>query len=56
MFDLLQYGFIQRALLTGIFVGTACAVLGVFLVLRRYALVGHGLAHVAFGGVAVGLF
>ena len=55
MFDLLQYGFIQRAILTGIFVGTACAVLGVFLALRRYALVGHGLAHVAFGGVAIGL-
>jgi len=55
MLELLTYGFIQRAILTGIFVGTACAVLGVFLVLRRYALIGHGLTHVAFGGVAVGL-
>ncbi len=55
MFELFTYGFIQRAILTGIFVGTACAVLGVFLVLRRYALIGHGLTHVAFGGVAVGL-
>lgn len=55
MFELFTYGFIQRAILTGLFVGTACAVLGVFLVLRRYALIGHGLTHVAFGGVAVGL-
>jgi len=55
MFELFTYGFIQRAMLTGLFVGTACAVLGVFLVLRRYALIGHGLTHVAFGGVAVGL-
>jgi zinc transport system permease protein len=55
MFELFSYGFIQRAILTGVFVGTACAVLGVFLVLRRYALIGHGLTHVAFGGVAVGL-
>jgi zinc transport system permease protein len=55
MLELFTYGFIQRAILTGIFVGTACAVLGVFLVLRRYALIGHGLTHVAFGGVAVGL-
>ncbi len=55
MLELLTYGFIQRGILTGIFVGTACAVLGVFLVLRRYALIGHGLTHVAFGGVAVGL-
>ncbi len=55
MFDIFTYGFIQRALFTGIFVGTACALLGVFMVLRRYALIGHGLTHVAFGGVAVGL-
>ncbi len=55
MLELFSYGFIQRAILTGVFVGTACAVLGVFLVLRRYALIGHGLTHVAFGGVAVGL-
>ncbi|MBN1574685.1 MAG: metal ABC transporter permease [Deltaproteobacteria bacterium] len=55
LFDFLGYGFVLRALFTGIFVGTACAVLGVFLVLRRYALIGHGLTHVAFGGVAVGL-
>lgn len=55
LFSFLKYGFIQRALLTGIFVGAACAILGVFLVLRRHALIGHGLTHVAFGGVALGL-
>ena len=55
LFSFFQYGFIQRAILTGIFVGGASGVLGVFLVLRRYALIGHGLTHVAFGGVAVGL-
>jgi zinc transport system permease protein len=55
MLEIFTYGFIQRAILTGVFVGTACALLGVFLVLRRYALIGHGLTHVAFGGVAIGL-
>ncbi|MBN1880839.1 MAG: metal ABC transporter permease [Deltaproteobacteria bacterium] len=55
LFSFLEYGFIQRAIFTGIFVGVASGVLGVFLVLRRYALIGHGLTHVAFGGVAVGL-
>jgi len=55
LFSFLASGFIQRAILTGVFVGTASGVLGVFLVLRRYALIGHGLTHVAFGGVAIGL-
>lgn len=51
-----SYGFVQRALLAGIFVAIACALLGVFLILRRDAMIGHGLAHVAFAGVALGLF
>ncbi len=50
------YGFLQRALLAGLFIAIACALLGVFLILRRDAMIGHGLAHVAFAGVALGLF
>jgi zinc transport system permease protein len=51
-----NYGFLQRALLAGVFVAIACALLGVFLILRRDAMIGHGLAHVTFAGVALGLF
>src|SRR4030042_256116 len=51
-----SYGFFQRALLAGLFVAIACAILGLFLILRRDAMIGHGLAHVTFGGVALGLF
>ncbi|MGA2585780.1 MAG: metal ABC transporter permease [Candidatus Aminicenantales bacterium] len=53
---LLTYGFLHRALLAGIFIALACAVLGVFLLLRRDAMIGHGLAHITFAGVALGLF
>ena len=52
----LSFGFLQRALLAGVFVAIACALLGVFLILRRDAMIGHGLAHIAFAGVAIGLF
>ena len=55
MEDLFSYAFMQRAFLAGLGVSVTCAVLGVFLVLRRDAMVGHGLAHVTFGGVALGL-
>lgn len=53
---LLHFGFLQRALVAGIFIAVACAVLGVFLILRKDAMIGHGLSHVAFAGVALGLF
>lgn len=54
--NLLSHGFIQRALMAGSFIAILCATLGTFLVLRRFSLIGDGLAHVTFGGVAVGLF
>lgn len=56
IFDLFTHGFIQRALIAGSFIAILCSTLGVFLVLRRLSLIGDGLAHVTFGGVAVGLF
>jgi zinc transport system permease protein len=54
--DLLSHGFIQRALIAGSFIAILCSILGVFLVLRRFSLIGDGLAHVTFGSVAIGLF
>lgn len=51
-----SYGFMQRALIAGLAVAVTCAILGVFLILRKDAMIGHGLAHVTFGGVALGLF
>jgi zinc transport system permease protein len=54
--EIFAYSFMQRALLAGLLVSLACSVLGVFLILRRDAMLGHGLAEVAFGGIALGLF
>ena len=56
LFEMFSYGFMQRALLAGVLIGVLCAVLGVFLVLRRLSLIGDGLAHVTFGSVALALF
>lgn len=53
---ILQYGFIQRALVAGIFIAVVCSILGVFLVLRRLSLIGDGLSHAAFGSVALAMF
>jgi zinc transport system permease protein len=52
----LTYGFIQRAYVAGSFVAALCAMLGLFLVLRKLSLIGDGLSHVSFGAIALGLF
>jgi zinc transport system permease protein len=52
----LGYEFMQRALLAGIAVAAVSAVIGVFIVQRGLAFLGDGLAHAAFGGIAIGLF
>lgn len=53
--EILHYGFIQRALVAGFFISILCPVLGLFLVLRRFSLIGDGLAHVAFGSVGISM-
>jgi zinc transport system permease protein len=53
--EFLHYGFMQRALLAGVMIGTIAPVIGVFLVLRRLSLIADTLAHVALAGVAAGL-
>jgi zinc transport system permease protein len=51
--DIFNYEFVQRAFLAGILIAMISSILGVFLVLRRFSLIGDGLAHVTFGSVAV---
>jgi len=53
--EALQYSFIHRALLAGSFIALCCSFLGVFLVLRRFSLIGDGLAHISFATIALGL-
>jgi zinc transport system permease protein len=53
--DLLSFDFMRRALLAGALVGLAAPSIGIYLVQRRLALMGDGIGHVTFMGVAVGL-
>ncbi|WP_432662485.1 metal ABC transporter permease [Wukongibacter baidiensis] len=55
MLEILQYGFMQRALLAGIIIGVLCPLIGIFIVLRRMSLIGDSLSHVALAGVAAGI-
>lgn len=55
MFEFLSYSFVQRGLVAGTLAAVACALLGVFLVLKRLSLIGDGMSHVCLTGVAVAL-
>ena len=45
----------QRALISALMVTVVAGLLGTFLLIRNLALIGDGLAHVSFGGVAIGV-
>lgn len=54
--SILQYDFMVRALVAGLLAGALAPSLGVFIYLRRLSLIADTLSHVAFMGIAVGLF
>lgn len=56
MLEVFELEFMRRAVLAAFMVGVAAPSIGVFLVQRRLALMGDGIGHVAFMGVAAGLF
>ncbi len=45
----------QRSLLASLMVTIVAGILGVFLIIQNLSLIGDGLAHVSFGGVAVAI-
>jgi len=48
-----SYDFVKYAMIVGILVSVCSALFGVVLVLKRFAFIGDGLSHVAFGAMAV---
>jgi ABC-type Mn2+/Zn2+ transport system permease subunit len=49
------YDFSRRAMIAGFFVAVTASLIGVFLVLRKQALLTDGLAHISFASVAAAL-
>ncbi|UFU00757.1 metal ABC transporter permease [Radiobacillus kanasensis] len=50
---IMQYKFLQKALLTSIMVGIICGVIGCFIILRGMALMGDAISHAVLPGVAL---
>ena len=50
-----EFGFMQNAFIISLFISILCPCIGVFLVLRRYAMIGDTLSHASLAGVTIGL-
>lgn len=53
---ILSYEFLQNAFLSGIIIGIIAPLLGLFIVVRRLALIADALSHVALAGIAGSLY
>ncbi|MGL4821384.1 MAG: metal ABC transporter permease [Bacilli bacterium] len=56
MLALLNYDFIRYAVFAGLLIGFIVPLLGVFIVVRKQALVADALSHVTLSGIAIGLY
>ena len=52
---MLEYAFMQNAFIVALLISIVCPLIGIFLVLRRYSMIGDALSHASLAGVAVGL-
>jgi zinc transport system permease protein len=55
MLEILQYAFMQRAIIAGIVLACLLAWLGVFVIMRKMSFFSDGIAHASLAGVAVGV-
>jgi len=53
--ELLQYPFMQRAVICGVAISICAALIGVILVLKRYSMIGHSLGEVGFAAISLAL-
>ncbi|MDD7368848.1 MAG: metal ABC transporter permease [Berryella intestinalis] len=55
MIEMLQYTFMQHALVVGVVLGLVIPLVGVIIVLKRLSMIGDALSHTSLAGVAAGL-
>ena len=48
-----QYDFMQRGFLAALCVGVLCSAMGTYVILRKLAFIGDGIAHASFAGIVI---
>ena len=56
MWEVLQYSFVQNALMASVLVSVLCGIIGTYIVARRLVFIGGGIAHSSLGGVGLGAY
>jgi zinc transport system permease protein len=54
MIEVLQYEFMQNALIAGLLAAIACGIVGTYVVVKRITFISGGIAHASFGGIGLG--
>jgi zinc transport system permease protein len=52
--EVLQYQFMQNALMAGLLAAIACGIVGVYVVVKKIIFISGGIAHASFGGIGLG--
>lgn len=56
MMEILQYDFMQNALLAGLLTSLICGLIGTLVVVNRIVFISGGIAHASYGGVGLAFF
>lgn len=54
--SLIQYQFLQNAVLSAVLASIACGIIGTIIIEKRLVMMSGGIAHTAFGGIGLGYF
>jgi zinc transport system permease protein len=54
MMEVLQYEFMQNAIVAGLLAAIACGIVGTYVVVKRVIFISGGIAHASFGGIGLG--
>ncbi|MBS7527973.1 metal ABC transporter permease [Fusibacter paucivorans] len=56
LLSILQYQFIQNAMIASIFASIVCGIIGVIIVEKKLVMMSGGIAHTSYGGVGLGYY
>ncbi len=54
--EVLQYEFMQNAIIAGLLASIACGIVGTYVVVKKIIFISGGIAHASFGGIGLGYF